>query len=52
MLTSGDGAHFLENPDLPETKLRAATDGMVVDLDSLTLYKECLTPRNTEYAEE
>lgn len=52
MLTSGDGAHFLENLDLPETKLRAATDGMVVDLDSLTLYKECLTPRNAEYAEE
>ncbi len=40
MLTSGDGAHFLEDLDLPETRLVAATDGMTIDLDTLNIYKE------------
>lgn len=40
MLTSGDGAHFLENLDLPETRLVAATDGMTIDLDTLNIYQE------------
>ena len=51
MLTSGDGAHFLENLDLPETKLLAATDGMTIDLDTLKVYEERVTPQIIEYAE-
>ena len=52
MLTSDEGAHFLENLDMPETKLIAATDGMTVDLDTLKVYEERVTPRVVEYAEK
>ena len=52
MLTSGDGAHFLENLDLPETKLLAATDGMTIDLDTMKVYEERMTPRTVEYSEQ
>lgn len=51
MLTSGDGAHFLENLDLPETRLVAATDGMTIDLDTLNIYEEYGTPRAVDYTE-
>ena len=52
MLTSGDGAHFLENLDLPETKLLAATDGMTIDLDTLKVYEERVASRDVEYSEQ
>ena len=52
MLTSGEGAHFLENLDLPETKLLAATDGMTIDLDTLKVYEERVAPRDVEYSEQ
>lgn len=52
MLTSDEGAHFLENLDMPETKLIAATDGMTIDLDTLKVYEERVTSRIVEYAEK
>lgn len=40
MLTSPEGEHFLTGLDTKETHIVAAEDGMVVDLDSLAIYRE------------
>lgn len=40
MLTSPEGGHFLTELDTEETHAVAATDGMVVDLDSLEIYRK------------
>lgn len=39
MLTSRDGLHSLENLDTEHSRVTAATDGMVVDLDTLEMYE-------------
>ncbi len=51
MLTSGDDSGALENLDTPETKIIPATDGMVVDLNSLKVYAANSSQAITEYCE-